>query len=52
MCFVCVQTAKGQKSGMDSDNPTSSTDDTTSSMQFLLDAVSANNSSPNEVSSL
>ncbi|XP_076472321.1 uncharacterized protein LOC143301809 isoform X2 [Babylonia areolata] len=42
------KTKEQQKNSTDSDNPPSSTEETSSSIQYLLDAVSGNNSSPNE----
>ncbi|KAK7485793.1 hypothetical protein BaRGS_00022974, partial [Batillaria attramentaria] len=51
-CLECRTAALGkeqQKNGTDSDNPPSSMEDTTSSsIQYLLDAVLGNGSSPNE----
>lgn len=53
MILVCDQKpsiSKDQpKNGTDSENPTSSMEETSSSTQYLLEAISANYSSPNEV---
>ena len=48
--FLAQKTGQQPKNGTDSDHLPSSAEDTSSSIQYLMDAVSANNSSPNEVS--